>query len=67
MEALGAALQACLPKTQGDMLLAAILGMLATTQLEALLGRGPAPLASIPIALKMLTPQGGHKMLVPFI
>ena len=45
----------------GNVPLAAILGMLATIQLEAVLGRGLAPAASIPIVLEMLAPQGGAK------
>ena len=72
VEAFGAALQACPPKSWGalmypfqlmtsDMLLAAILEMSATIQLEAILGSGPAPAASIPIVLEMLALQQGAK------
>ena len=44
-----------------NVLLAAILGMSDTTQLEAVSGRGPAPAASIPIVWKILAPQEGTK------
>ena len=45
----------------GNMPWAAILGMLVTIQLKAVLGRGPAPAASIPFVSEMLAPQGGAK------
>ena len=45
----------------GNVPLATIQGMLATTQLEAILGRGLASAASIPIVWEMLAPQGGTK------
>ena len=72
MEAFGTALWGCSPQTQGalmdplqsltsDMSLATILGMSATAQLEVILGRDSAPVASIPIVLEMLAPQGGAK------
>ena len=72
VEAFGVALQACLPKTQGTLMyplqllagnvpLAAILGMSATTQLEAVSDRGLAPAASIPIVSEMLAPEGGTR------
>ena len=43
----------------GDMPLAPILGMSATSQLEAVLGRGLAPAASILTVLETLVPQEG--------
>ena len=72
MEASGVALWACLPKTwralmyplpllTSDVLVAAILGMLATAQLEAVSGSRPMPAASIPIVSEVLAPEGGAK------
>ena len=45
----------------GNVLLAAILGMSATTQLQAVVGREPMPAASTPSVLQMPPPQGGTK------
>ena len=45
----------------GDVPLATILGMSATTQLEAISGSGLVPAASIPIVSEMLAPQRGTK------
>ena len=77
VEAFGAAIQACLPKINGALLyplqlltgdvpLATILGMSATTQLPAIADRGPVLAASIPSISDTITPSG-HKMLVPFL
>ena len=72
MEAFGMAIQACSPKNQGTLLytlqlltgnvpLAALLGMSATTQQLAVVDGGPAPASSIPSVLEMPVPQTGTK------
>ena len=45
----------------GDVLLATILGMSATTKLQAVVGREPMPAASIPSVLQMPAPHEGTK------
>ena len=65
-------LQACLPKTHGAMMyplqlltgnvpLAAMLGMLAATQLQTTAGSKPTPVASIPSGSEMPAPLMGAK------
>ena len=72
MEAFRAAIQACLPENQGtflyplqllasDVPLAALLGMSATAQLQAVVDGGLATAASIPSVSEMLVPQMGAK------
>ena len=72
MEAFGVAIEACLPKNWGallyslqlltsDVLLAAILGVLATAHLHAVVDRGPAPVSSIISVSEMPVPQTGTK------
>ena len=72
IEASAGALWACPPKTHGALMyplqlvtgnvpLAAILGMPATTQLQAVAGREPMSTASIPSVLEMPAPLMGAK------
>ena len=72
VEASGVALWACPPKTSGavmcplqlltgNVLLAAILGMSAATQLQAVAGRELMPAASIPSVSEMAAPLMGAK------